>query len=102
MDELLRLWARRGARTTPINPGKIIRASTGVYKATGLKRPHIAIAASPLALTFANGAARASRREKIDKTRPSRVAPLGQEVIDRAITLPVHAPQHGPRVTRAN
>ena len=60
VDELLRLWARRGARTTPINPRKIIRAITGIYKAAGLKRPHIAIAASPLALAFAYGAALAA------------------------------------------
>ena len=60
VDELPRLWARRGSRITPINPGKIIRAITGIYKAAGLKRPHIAIAASPLALAFAYGAALAA------------------------------------------
>ena len=29
-----------------------------------------------------------------DKTSPARVAPLGQEVIDRAVTLPATEPPH--------
>jgi hypothetical protein len=50
--EEIMLIARRGARTTPINPGKIICAITGIYKAAGLKRPHITFADSPLALAL--------------------------------------------------
>ncbi len=71
VDELLRLWARRGSRTTPINPGKIVRAITGIYKAAGLKRPHIAIAASPLALAFAYGAALSAWDARNARINPS-------------------------------
>jgi hypothetical protein len=58
--DLQRLWARRTARTEPVDPNKIIPAIEGIYAAAGLKRPWIAIARSPLELAFANGAAAAA------------------------------------------
>ena len=58
----LRLWTRRAYRTDPIAPERIVPAINGLYAAAGLKRPHIAIAASPLSLAFAYGAALACAR----------------------------------------
>ena len=66
VDELLRLWARRSSRTTPINPGKIIcRPQAAAYCHCGLSAE----------MAFAYGAAlgmpetRASNSRSIARSR---------------------------------
>jgi hypothetical protein len=75
--DLKRLWATRNVRTEPIDPATIVPAIVGIYAAAGIKKPHIAIAASPLALAFAYGAA--SVADEVQKQKPR---PIDSEEVD--------------------
>src|SRR5271157_6210291 len=59
MDDHAKLWISRAMRTDPIEPDKIIYAIERLYEVSGLKKPRVVIAPSPLVMAFACGASAA-------------------------------------------
>jgi len=81
------LWIKRAMRTDPIEPDKIIPAIEGLYKAAGLKRPHVVIVPSPLVMAFAYGAAAAvwHRQKTCAATRDATDAATDDATYDATI-----------------
>lgn len=75
ITDLLQLWTKRAARVEPIDPKKIIPAIEGIYAAAGLGKPRIAIAASPLTLALAYGAAAVVCEARCPTLEPPRGSP---------------------------
>ena len=59
LDKVAQEWISIALRTDPIEPGKIVPAIEGFYRAAGLKTPRVVVVPSPLVMAFAYGASAA-------------------------------------------